>query len=260
MKTSARESDTVRTGGPVPDTDLTRCVKDYAREEVGFDLVGIAAADDPQFDIAPEGHKPAEWLPGAKSVVVGGIKVLREILHTTPSPVYAKHYDQLNLWLTQAAYQLSRFLQEKGFQAMYSPESDPYEYFGAQRERGETRYSPSFCHIHAAVAAGLGTRGKVGVVLTPEYGPRQRWISVITTAPLVPDPRLAKEQCIEFLKPGSCGDKCIEVCQKDQGGALKSWPDEGGVDMFACDWADLKAGGLSCGRSIEACPVGKAKH
>ena len=95
---------------------------------------------------------------------------------------------------------------------MYFPETDPYEYFRAQVERGEPRLSPSFCHLHAAVAAGLGRRGKVGVVLTPEYGPRQRWISVITTAPLVPDPRLEKEQCIEFIKPGSCQDKCIEVC------------------------------------------------
>jgi epoxyqueuosine reductase QueG len=259
MKTSEAKTDSVRGEDRVPDTGLTQSVKGYAREEVGFDLVGIAAADDPQFDIAPEGHKPAEWLPGARSVVVGGIKVLREILHTTPSPVYSKHYDQLNVWMTQAAYELSRFLQEKGFRAMYFPETDPYEYFRAQVERGEPRLSPSFCHLHAAVAAGLGRRGKVGVVLTPEYGPRQRWISVITTAPLVPDPRLEKEQCIEFIKPGSCQDKCIEVCQKEQSGALKPWPDEGGVDMFACNWPSLKAGGLSCGRCIEACPVGKVK-
>ena len=77
MKTSEAKTDSARGEDRVPDTGLTRSVKDYAREEVGFDLVGIAAADDPQFDIAPEGHKPAEWLPGARSVVVGGIKVLR---------------------------------------------------------------------------------------------------------------------------------------------------------------------------------------
>jgi len=241
------------------DAGLTESVKEFARHEVGFDLVGVASAADSQFDIAPPGHKPAEWLPGAKSVVVGGIKVLREILRTTPSPVYAKHYDQLNLWLTQAAYQLSRFLQKKGFPAMYFPESDPYEYYVQQRQRGEPRYSPSFCHIHSAVAAGLGKRGKVGVVLTPQYGPRQRWISVITTAALVPDPRMEKELCLDFIKPGSCGDKCIEVCKKEQNGALKPWPDQGGVDMYTCDWAALKFMGLSCGRCIEACPVGKVK-
>ncbi len=259
MNSAARKTRSAGRRAPVPAVELTQSVKDHAQDEIGFDLVGIASATDPQFDIAPEGHKPAEWLPGAKSVVVGGIKVLREILHTTPSPVYAKHYDQLNLWLTQAAYELSRFLHRQGFRAMYFPESDPYEYFRAQQARGEPRYSPSFCHLHSAVAAGLGKRGKVGVVLTPEYGPRQRWISVITTAELVPDPRMQKELCLDFIKPGACGDKCIEVCRKEQRGALKPWPDEGGVDMYACDWASLKAAGLSCGRCIEVCPVGKIR-
>jgi epoxyqueuosine reductase QueG len=237
--------------------DLTESVKKYAIDTVGFDMVGVASASDPQFDIAPEGHSPDEWLPGAKSVVVGGIKVLREILNTTPSPIYSKHYDQLNIWLTEAGYRLSRFLQDQGFEAMYFPETDPYQYFLEQRKRGETRYSPSFCHIHSAVAAGLGKRGKVGIVLTREYGPRQRWMSVITAADLTPDKKPEEEICLEFLKPGSCGDKCIEVCRTEQSGALKPWPDEGGVEMYQCNAASLRLIGLFCGMCIKACPVGK---
>mgnify|MGYP001812298689 CR=1 FL=1 len=69
--------------------DLSKKVKNYALDKVGFDLVGIASAFDPQFDRAPKGHHPDEWLPGAKSVITGGIKVLREILETTPSTLYA---------------------------------------------------------------------------------------------------------------------------------------------------------------------------
>jgi hypothetical protein len=93
--------------------DLTKRVKDYAHQKVGFDLVGIASAFDPQFDRAPKGDHPDEWLPGAKSVITGGIKVLQEILDTTPSPLYAKHYDQMNAWLLQAGYRLARGLQVK---------------------------------------------------------------------------------------------------------------------------------------------------
>ena len=240
--------------------DLTRSVKTFAKNSIGFDLVGIASASDPQFDIAPEGHKPAEWLPGAKSVVVGGIKVLREILSTTPSPIYLKHYDQLNIWLTQAGYQLSRFLQDQGHEAMFFPETDPHQYFIEQVRRGETRLSPSFCHIHSAVAAGLGKRGKIGVVLTRKYGPRQRWMSVITTADLVPDKKPKKEICLEFIKPGSCGDRCIEVCRTERSGALKPWPDEGGVEMLRCNWGVLAMKGLSCGMCISVCPVGKRER
>ena len=109
--------------------DLTERVKDYARQKVGFDLVGVASASDPQFERAPKGHHPTEWLPGAKSVLIGGIKVLREILETTPSPLYAKHYDQMNVWLLEAGYRLCRGLQDMGFKALFFPETDPYLYF-----------------------------------------------------------------------------------------------------------------------------------
>ena len=240
-------------------SELTSNVRNYALREVGFDLLGIAGANDPQFDRAPEGHHPTEWLPGAKSVVVGGIKVLDETLKTTPSPLYAKHYTQLNNWLLEAAYRLARGLQDMGFKALYIPETDPYSYFESKRKMGEPRMSPSFCHLHAAVAAGLGKRGKVGVVLTPEFGPRQRWISVITTAGLIPDPRMENEVCLEFIKPGTCGSRCVEACVKEQNGALKAWPDEGGVIQYKCEsnFLSLVGRGLICGRCIAVCPAGR---
>ncbi|OGO04637.1 MAG: hypothetical protein A2Y60_05635 [Chloroflexi bacterium RBG_13_54_9] len=236
--------------------ELAKCVKEYAMAKVGFDLVGVASASDPQFDIAPQGHKPTEWLSDARSVVVGGKKVLAEILQTTPSPIYSKHYDQLNEWLNEAGYQLSRFLQELGYKAMWFPESDPYTYFVEQRRAGMEAYSPSFCHIHSAVAAGLGVRGKVGVVLTPQFGPRQRWMTVITTAPLAPDPKFEEELCLERIAPGSCGDQCVEICKTQGSAALRPWPEEGGVDMYKCNWGRSKARGLSCGMCISVCPVG----
>lgn len=243
----------------VKKNDLTSKVKRFAKRDVGFDLVGIVDANDPQFDRAPKGHHPLEWLPGAKSIVVGGIKVLDEILKTTPSPLYAKHYMQLNNWLLEAGYRLAREFQGMGFKALYIPETDPYPYFETKRNMGEPRMSPSFCHLHAAVAAGLGKRGKVGVVLTPEFGPRQRWISVFTTADLTPDPRMKKEVCLEFIKEGSCGPKCIEACREEQNGSLKDWPEEGGVIQYKCEsnWLSLMGRGLVCGRCIAACPVGE---
>jgi epoxyqueuosine reductase QueG len=237
-------------------SELTKLVKEKALD-IGFDLVGIADAADPQFDHAPPGHKPAEYLAGAKSVVVGGREVSDEILQTTPSPMYSKHYGQLNAWLLEAGDLLSKFIRRQGFKAMWFPETDDYNYLDAQRTTSVKAYSPSFSHISAATACGLGVRGKIGVVLTPQFGPRQRWISVITTAPLVPDPKFQGELCLERIKPGSCGDKCIEVCEKFASGALRPWPEEGGVDMFRCNFPFLKARGSACGMCIKVCPVGK---
>jgi O-acetylhomoserine (thiol)-lyase len=173
--------------------------------------------------------------------------------------MYCKHYEQMNIWLSEAADLLSRFLRRQGFKAMWFPETDDPNYFYGQRGRGGKAYIPSFSHISAASAAGLGVRGKVGVVLTPQFGPRQRWISVITTASLVPTPKFEGELCLERTEPGTCGDKCIKVCQAKQSGALKPWPEEGGVDMFRCNFGYLKARGLACGMCIKVCPVGRSQ-
>lgn len=237
--------------------ELTSLVKEYALHQTGFDLVGIADALHPQFDRAPQGHKPTEYLTGARSVIVGGREVLDEILQTTPSSVYWKHYTQINTWLSEAAYLLSKFLRHRGFKAMWFPETEDYNYFNQQRRDGMKAYVPSFSHISAATAAGLGVRGKVGLVLTPQFGLRQRWISVVTTAPLIPDGKFEGELCLERITPGSCGDKCIEICRTAQRGALKPWPEEGGVDMFRCNFGRLAAGGQACGMCIKVCPVGK---
>ena len=237
--------------------ELPSLVTEYATRQIGFDLLGIADALDVQFDRAPQGHRPTEYLTGARSVVVGGREILDEILQTTPSPLYSKHYDQINVWLGQAADLLSRFLRRQGFKAMWFPETDDINYYNEQRRAGMKAYSPSFSHICAATAAGLGMRGRVGVVLTPQFGPRQRWISVITTAPLISAPKFEEELCLERIVPGSCGDKCIEVCRTMQSGALRPWPEEGGVNMFRCNFGRLRAKGLSCGVCIKVCPVGK---
>ncbi len=238
--------------------ELTSLVKEQAVHRIGFDLVGIADTLDPQFDRAPQGHKPTEYLMGAKAVVVGGREVINEIIQTTPSPLYWKHYQQMNIWLSEAIDQLARFLRLQGFKAMWFPETEDYNYFNQQRREGMPFYVPSFSHISAATAAGLGVRGKVGVVLTPQFGPRLRWISLITTAPLIPDPKFEGELCLERIKPGSCGDKCIEICRTAQSGALKPWPEEGGVDMFRCNFGRQAARGQACGMCIKICPVGQS--
>jgi epoxyqueuosine reductase QueG len=237
-----------------PLSKLTKTIKDFALNTLGADLVGVASATDSQFARAPQGHHPTDYVPGAKSVVVIGIRQLKEIIDATPNEIHSKQYDLLNIWLEQSCYRMARKLKEMKFSAMNMPETDPYPKFLAMKAMGAPRFSPVFCHIHAAVAAGLGKRGKVGVVLMPQFGPLQRWTSVITTAELVPDPRLKKEVCLDFIKPGSC-DKCVKGCIN---GSLRAWPEEGGIQMYKCAATGLKATqGIVCANCIAACPLGK---
>jgi epoxyqueuosine reductase len=55
------------------------------------------------------------------------------------------------------------------------------------------------------VAAGIGELGRNHVVLTPDWGPRIRAVSVITRADLEPDPL--------YSGPKICSDSC-DVCVK----------------------------------------------
>jgi epoxyqueuosine reductase QueG len=64
-----------------------------------------------------------------------------------------------------------------------------------------------FSHRHAATRAGLGEFGYNNVVLTREFGPRQRFNSIITEAELVPDPLITEPICLR----DAC-NLCLEAC------------------------------------------------
>ena len=67
-----------------------------------------------------------------------------------------------------------------------------------------------FSHRHAATRAGLGEFGYNNIVLTPEFGPRQRFNSLITEAELVPDPLISEPICLR----DSCR-LCLQACYMD---------------------------------------------
>ena len=60
-----------------------------------------------------------------------------------------------------------------------------------------------------AVAAGLGEFGLNRLLLTPDFGPRQRLVSMITGAPLVPEPLYAGPK---LCLPDVCGQMCLRLC------------------------------------------------
>ena len=86
---------------------------------------------------------------------------------------------------------------------------------GPSRKWAE-RYSPfrysfgPFSHRHAATRAGLGEFGYNNIVLTPQYGTRQRFNSIITDADLVPDPLVQAPICLR----DECA-LCLKACYMD---------------------------------------------
>ncbi len=116
-------------------------------------------------------------------------------------------------------------------------------------------------NIPLAIDAGLGELGRLGLLLTPEYGPRQRLCKVFTDLPLVPD------KPIDFGIQRYCETchACAQACPvnairwedrttqptsiSNRTGILR-WP----VNVSQCYLFWRENRGTDCSNCIAACP------
>ncbi len=234
---------------------LTRGVYEYLRTQPQVGHFGVAPVErfnDKILGIPPKGHHPADFVPGAESVIVFSIPHLHwsinwqgafvgsPILENEPTPtgeplqrnekfpprepghMYLAcelGYKVMDKQLDNVAFGVSRMLENLGYLSLLFPENTEYSEVLWSTYAGGI--GGAFSHRHAAVRAGLGEFGLNNLVLTPEYGPRQRFSSIITTAKLTPS-HLWKEK----LCKGTGCFKCVDNCS----GAIQVMPD---VDMRA---------------------------
>jgi epoxyqueuosine reductase QueG len=203
-------------------SNLALEVKGLAQAQ-GAHLVGIASVN--RFEGAPKGHHPTDLLRGAKSVVVIAHRFFQSVLECdrfgtkselipeeelweVQTTIFKFMYDTANMRLQQIATQVSALLEEEGFAALPLP--------AGGFKVGAGRYA-FFSHRHAAVLAGLGEFGLNNLLLTPDYGPRVRLDSVITTAELDPDPLYEGspicpgEECGLCLRAHECFGDCYDL-------------------------------------------------
>ncbi len=195
--------------------ELKQQLKDYAVGALDMTSVGVTGVD--RLSGAPEGHRPTDILPGARSVIVMGVRLswgaIQAIFRAHEDGrrdlqcIYGVHGYSVtpNYHLFFAAYKMANFLERHGFVATPLPS-------------GPGGGGAPFSHRHAAVAAGLGEFGWSGLVVTPDYGPRVRWVSVITRAELEPDPLYSGP---ELCDRSQCR-VCIKVCPVGAISATKS--------------------------------------
>jgi epoxyqueuosine reductase len=247
--------------------DLTRELTDAARA-AGASLVGIAPMD--RFDGAPTGHHPAELLPGARSVLTFGIRLLDRVLEWPDllkgSPLIPEAcrldalnvlfykrsgYDIVNDRLNQIALTLATHLEDLGHPSLFFPAT-----YGALPDK-MPHLPGMFSQRHAAVRAGLGEFGFNNVVVTARYGPRVRFNSVITAAPLTPSPLPAAKTCL-----GIDCRLCLDECPGRAFSLLPAscrehlWLDP----VSRTDWTACRKGQLAnpcMGRCLRVCPVGR---
>jgi len=179
-------------------------VKHYAYE-LGADLVGFGGID--RCRNAPLMMSPQGLLPGARTVVVmalrhpdGCIEMGGEA-HPQEIGPYSVQY-HMNILLDEMSYRMATFLERHGHRTIPIFSSNIWRYNGYKNLHSV--FAPDVSHIYMAVVAGLADIGFSGLALTPEFGARNRFVTVITTASIEEDP---------LVPPGTVCDQCM-LCRE----------------------------------------------
>lgn len=170
-------------------------------EALGTDFFGVADLSPAHEAILAQGGPVIAEFPRAVSI---GIGLLHPIVDQLPQRAnravamnYRYHaYDLVNQRLDHIASRLSGLLQHNGYRALPVPASQTVD---------DERLCGAFSHKMGAHLAGLGWIGKNCLLITPEVGPRVRWATVLTDAPLQVTGEPMEEHC------GGC-QQCAEIC------------------------------------------------
>lgn len=173
---------------------------------MGMDLVGFAPVE--RWKNAPYLLSPQAILPEARTVVVCGFHITDTWAEMGGEPEPQDRspggwMDQNGL-LDRVAYRIARLLHDAGGKAVAVVSSNIWRY--RKYEGIPSLFAPDLSHIHAATAAGLAEIGWSGLAITPEFGSRVRFISIVADADLVPTPMYDGPSLCD-----RCGD-CIKHC------------------------------------------------
>ena len=188
---------------------MNRMLTDKIKAEMlnyGMDLVGFGPVE--RWKNAPYLLSPQAILPESKTVIVGAIHITDTWTEMGGEPEPQDHsaggwMDQNSL-LDRVGYRVVRMLNDMQHQAIAVVSSNIWRY--REYEGIPSLFAPDLSHMHAAVAAGLGEIGWSGLAITPEFGSRCRFISIVTDAELVPTPMYDGPPLCDM-----CGE-CIKHC------------------------------------------------
>jgi len=220
-----------------------------------IDYYGVADISDYENEITKYGGDLVKGYPKAISLgIVFPSTIVDHLYNRFDNAValeYYHTYEVINNRLDNIASIISSYINKKGYKAL------PI----AAAERINSKYiNASFSHKMAASLAGLGWIGKNCLLITPEHGPRVRWISVLTDAPLSVTGGKIQQKC------GTCME-CVNACS--MGALIGENYNEGEerekrFDVKKCDdyFNSMEATERMpvCGMCLYSCPYGKDKQ
>ena len=239
----------------IVEKEIHKVAKNY-----DVDLVGVADLSPATSHLVHQGGAIFEQYPRAVSL---GFRLVNEVVesiadHGNRALVmnYIHHiYSVVNQRLDQAAIAVSKFIMEQGSLAFPVPASQVLSY---------GTYTGLVPHKTAAHLAGLGWVGKNALLVTKGYGPRVRFATIYTDAPLA-------SGTPENVRCGSCR-VCVDACPAHAftgNNFREEKPRDYIYDAAACN-SYMKERRLSllgknvfggnCGLCIQVCPFGKPKR
>lgn len=227
--------------------NLERYVK-----ELGADLFGVADLTPARDFVLAQGGEHIVAYPRAVSFAIRLVDGIVNALYRHEDPVaihtYRGLYNTVNRNLDRISLMIAKQIQAAGFQA--------YPVFNIVIN--SRKLMGSISHKLAAHLAGLGWIGKSCLLITPEYGPRIRWGTVLTNAPLTPT--------ASDLTPRQCGDcrECVDTCPPGAFTGVPFNPSEPRDVRFrahSCkQYTDGRRESLGegiCGLCVYVCPYGR---
>lgn len=224
---------------------------------LGGDLYGVADLGLVRDEVKRQGDIDVDEYPRA---VVVGIRLMDSIVDQLPEKretraiavtYQTECYEYVNRRLNDIASRLASTLQSAGYKALPVPASERID---------DERICAMFSHKLAARLAGLGWIGRSCLLVTSSFGPRVRWVSVLTDAPLPAGTPMLGDGC------GFCR-ACVDACPMKaiKGPAFKeSEPREVRYDAHACQeylrqLENRKERGV-CGMCVAVCPHGRKRR
>ena len=217
----------------------------------GADLVAVA--DTSRLEgIETDPSDLLQGYPRAVSIAVHLADGIMDHITSRPTPLYARHYQNVNALLDHIAIRISGLLQSWGGKALPVP---------ASHILSEERFTAAISHKAVAIQAGLGWQGKPTILVTPQFGPRVRLTTVLTDL-VLPAGKPIKNKC---AKCTYCVEACPAGAIKNASTALHYDLRSEALDLDACV-GQLRSNEQEkhipphlCGVCVSACPWGRPK-
>jgi epoxyqueuosine reductase len=175
-----------------------------------------------------------------------------------PTKEYYRHYKEINVLLSILSSDITRDLNRNGIESI---SIEPSVSTGDLDSKYSVLLKTDLSHKMVATRAGLGWIGKTDLLVTKDFGPRLRMVSILTKAKLKP-----ALKPIDCSRCGKC-NICVDLCPVRAANG-KLWditvPREDFFDPWKCRKQCAEFGrrrlGMDarvCGICVSVCPIGK---